>query len=571
MKVFVRGQGSVALEPGDFVARGGQASIYAKGDVAFKIFTDPTAMVPVGKLQELAAIRDPDVVRPDALVQDESTGRALGYTMRYLRDTRSLCQVIPPAYRQRHGLDANTSLALVERLRQVFVSVHQAGALVVDANELNFLVDARHARVFAIDVDSYETRSYPASAITPAIQDPLGYDPRGTPVFSEASDWFSFAVLAFELFIGAHPYRGSHPEHATLLDRMKHHASAFDPRVKLAPSALPLDVIPAPYRDYLHAVLQEGARDEAPPCIAASPAEPRPFTRPVAVGGSASLSLDMLITAPSRVRAVHELGDGTVRIECHDALLDGEGRRLADLAPERLALVFSPRYGRPVTVERRPRGLALYDVDTQSYVEPPGQLDEVTVGGGRLFGRVSDSLLELALLEVGGSVIVTPRLVARVWPRATRLFPGLAVQSLLGASYLSLLGSDGGARQLRVRELDGYRLVDAHADRAVVVALVADAGRLDRLTLRVDPSTGSYDARWSRDVDADVPDLVVLDRGLCLAKADPDRLEVYAATPGALELRTLEDPRLGELRLARSGGAALAFRGESVYRLSSRA
>lgn len=573
MKVFVRGQGNVTLDPGDFVAKGGQASVYAKGDVAYKLFTDPTAMVAVGKLQELAEIRDPDVVRPEALVQDDATGRAIGYTMRYLRDARPLASLIPPAYRKRHGLDARVFLELVERLRILFEAVHAADARIVDANELNFLVDTTHTRIFAIDTDSYETRSYPASAVTPAILDPRALGPDGTPTFSEGSDWFAFAVLAFELFVGAHPYRGTHPDYGTLEARMKASVSAFDSRVTLPPAALPIDAIPSGYRQYLCAVLEDGLREAPPPAIgtAYSPVRAPIVSRPVPGHGGGGLVLDASVTLPSPVRALHETADGALRVECDGGLYDLEGRRLATLSHPRRGLALSPKSARPVVVEDGPSGLRLRDVLTNTGIEPPGRLDDVTVGGGRLYGRIGDSLVELALLEIGGGVIVAPKTVARVLPRATRLFPGLAVQSLLGATYLSLLEGRSGARQVRVPELDGRTVVEACADRGVAVLLVAAPAGYDRLTVRVAPDGAHHDARWSRDVDPDLPDLAVLDRGLCLARREATSLEVYDASPGSLARRTIEDPRLATLRLARHGGAALAFGGDVVYRLSSRA
>ena len=47
-------------------------------------------------------------------------------------------------------------------------------------------------------VDSYQTAHYPATAIMPSVRDwkvPL-HD------FSELSDWFSFAIVSFQVFLG---------------------------------------------------------------------------------------------------------------------------------------------------------------------------------------------------------------------------------------------------------------------------------------------------------------------------------------------------------------------------------
>lgn len=53
MKVTVQGQGQVTLLQSDFVAAGGEGSIYCKGTTAYKIYADPKRMLPLGKMTEL--------------------------------------------------------------------------------------------------------------------------------------------------------------------------------------------------------------------------------------------------------------------------------------------------------------------------------------------------------------------------------------------------------------------------------------------------------------------------------------------------------------------------------------
>ena len=73
--------------------------------------------------------------------------------------------------------------------------------------------------------------------------------------------------------------------------------------------------------------------------------------------------------------------------------------------------------------------------------------------GGRVYFESGGKILELQLLEVGSRVIASTRVTASVLPHATKLFDGVAVQSLLGAAYLSLFPRGGVAHQLRAAEL----------------------------------------------------------------------------------------------------------------------
>src|SRR5689334_6788561 len=104
MKVFVKGRGEVALTQQNFVAQGGQASVYQRNGVAYKVYSDPKDAIPEAKFTELARIDDPNVVRPEDLLLEEKTSRPVGYTMRYVSDTYALCQLFPKAFRDRSGL-----------------------------------------------------------------------------------------------------------------------------------------------------------------------------------------------------------------------------------------------------------------------------------------------------------------------------------------------------------------------------------------------------------------------------------------------------------------------------------
>ena len=68
----------------------------------------------------------------------------------------------------------------------------------------NFLIDRDMQHVLFIDVDSYQTAGFPATAIMDSIRD------RHSSTYSAGTDWFSFAILAFQMFVGVHPYRGKH-------------------------------------------------------------------------------------------------------------------------------------------------------------------------------------------------------------------------------------------------------------------------------------------------------------------------------------------------------------------------
>ncbi len=103
---------------------------------------------------------------------------------------------------------------------------HQQGAILVDANELNWLMNrTTEPEPRIVDVDSWQLGTkWPARVIMPSIRD------WHTHGFNEESDWFSYAIVTFQVFSGIHPYRGRHDGYSNneIERRMKDNVSVFN-------------------------------------------------------------------------------------------------------------------------------------------------------------------------------------------------------------------------------------------------------------------------------------------------------------------------------------------------------
>ena len=98
MRLVVEGGGEVTLGQQDFVARGGEGTVYARAGTAYKVWDDPARVVPAAKLRELAAIRDPRVIRPERRLLDPR-GAPVGITMRHVSGGWVLGQLLTRAFR----------------------------------------------------------------------------------------------------------------------------------------------------------------------------------------------------------------------------------------------------------------------------------------------------------------------------------------------------------------------------------------------------------------------------------------------------------------------------------------
>ncbi len=558
MKVWVNGGKAITLTKRNFVAQGGQASVYARQGTAFKIYHDPTEMIPATKIVELASISDPRVIRPEQIVNDKD-GIPVGYTMRHLANSYALCQLFPRAFRDRHSLKENQILALVEQLREGIETIHRANVLLVDGNEMNFLVSQDFRELYFVDVDSYQTPSYPATAIMESIRDRHAV----ANSFGEATDWFSFAVVAFQMFVGIHPYKGKHPRCKGLDARMQANLSVFDAEVRVPRAAYPLDAIPQAYRQWFEAVFASGLRGSPPQDTQAASHSVVPHEPQLR---STQLHFDLLHTYPTSLRGYWSKGHRQV-VATTDALWIDQ-RRVATIPNGFIGVAFA-NDGTPVSVAQDHGGLSLWDLENNTHLPFTMHVSQAVIGGDRIYAVSGQRLLELQLSPMTGGLVVSASAVGQVLEHATQLFSAVAIQNLLGRYYASLLPTRGRSYQVPIPELDGAKILEAQLRGRVLMVSVHHSGSLHRYVFRFSQDYSSYDCRHVADVDVATLNFAVLDSGICVALTEDDALEVFHSATKVAHVDRIVDTTLGtDMRMQSRGGKLLVLSGNSLLHMA---
>ena len=480
MTESVRVEGTrVELRPEDFVAAGGQGRVFARGDTAFKIFDDATAVPPRDKLLALQSLAGPHVAAPLAHITSLSHER-VGYTMPFFRGARSWGQLCTPAQRQRTGLDDRAALGLVQSLAAALAAVHRHGARVVDLSENNVLV--RGSSVCLIDLDSWQTPDHPATALTPSIRSP--HAPAGQ--FDASTDWFAFAVLTCMLLLGIHPFKGKHPSARGLAARMKARISVFDPAVRLPAVCRSPSSLPPSLAGWLRGVLEQG--EGIPPPLGHLPSPTSAVAKPV--GGR---------LYPDPIVAV--LVDGnrafvttrTAAFEDEQCWHD-DGRPLLGLG--------RTADGEPFVVQASASQGLEVRVRSSEVRTPLGfDADDLVCFDGHVFIRNRGRLLALDVRRLGRRTVLLTREVARVLPHATALLPGVAVQNVLGTWRASLLAHARGTPQLSLPNLGGSEVLDARRAGDRLVVLTQHHGGISRHTFALSPAGSIRDYTRHDDVD----------------------------------------------------------------------
>jgi hypothetical protein len=557
--VTVNRQGvEVVLDQRHFVARGAEGAVYAVGDLAYKVYHPGSKVLQRGKFQDLSALKHSQIVTPNSLLMG-TDGAVVGYSMEYLNNTWPLCQLFTRAFQRRHNLTWSDLTGLVANMSVTLGHIHAAGMCVVDLNDLNTRVDNRFNRVFFIDVDSWQTPRYPATAVMDSIRD--RHAPAG--VFTPQTDWFSFAILAFQMLVGVHPYKGTHPSVLGLDARMEQGISVFDPAVRLPPSCRALSTLPLPLKDWFMRTFEHGERSPPPPAIGGQRAvtqAPRVRTRATGVIATEVTRFDK----PIHHATTHH---------GHRFVLTPDGvfrdrYRLGPAQPGNSILGFSARRGRAVLLSSNQQHLKLhgcdppqdicFDLQTQAYCEV----------NGHIFLQVGSQILALVLQDVGSQIVATTRPIANILAHATTLFDGVATQDMMGQAWVVLLSERGESQTLHLPELDGRTIVDASHDRGVLLVSTALEGGFTLWRFRV-ASSGNYDVHQTPAATPSVPSFVTLDTGVCVSTSSQDALLMFHAHPGSNQAQSVPAPCVRtESTLLAESGALLMVDGDQLVQLT---
>jgi hypothetical protein len=557
-RYFVPSKGQIRLGQSEFKAQGAEGAVYVKGSNAYKIYTDPAHCITQAKIDELSVLVQPSIIRPLELIID-SHNTPVGYAMRSIGKANALCQLFPKAFRQRNNLTPELTLRLVRQLQTGVSHIHSRGILIVDLNELNFLVSADFSELFFIDVDSYQTPSFPATVLMESVKD------RHAKTFSFDSDWFSFAIVSFQMFVGIHPFKGTYPpfqhlpDNAAKLDeRMRANISVLHSGVSLPAACLPFSVIPPNYLDWYRAVFEDGKRLAPPQAVQAA----IPVVGPTLVQSIASRKFE-----------VREAREFDSEIIWHDGVITATEQSIYfngqkyPRPPFDAKLMITPRRRHLIAAYHDGTQLRFHNLTMNRAIDTQVKGEEVMISNGQLYIKQYEHIFAIDFVELPNSTLLGLRSVANVMINSTRMFDGIAIQNLLGAHYASIPSAGGGCHQIRLAELDGAQIVNAKLYRYVLIVLVTNAGRYDKFVFRFAKDFGSYDVRIVPDVMTPDIEFTVLDTGVVLHLIDDDKLEISSSAKDSIRISVVEDEALkDDLKLFHTGKQALMAKGRKLYK-----
>lgn len=558
MKIYVKGKntaGGIELTNNCYISSGGEGTVYAKKGWAYKVYTDSSKALPEAKLKELSILKADNIIKPEYIILDKNNSN-IGYAMKHVPKAVALCQLFTRSFKDRNKIEHDGVLDLVNEIRDGIQHCHDNRILIVDVNELNFLVkDTTFDKVYFIDVDSYQTKTYKATAIMDSIRD------RHAKTWNKETDWFSFGIIAFQLFVGIHPYKGKHKTYNGIDARMQNNISVFNKDVRVPGAALSLDIIPNIYREWFKYIFEDGNR-VAPPFGDVDVVTISVQTK--VIEGTDNFIIEMIKELDATI--VEYINDSTV-LTTDGLYVDGKGidKKIASYAE----VIINPRDSYIITAIIKDSSLRMYNASSKNEIASIDvHVDYIMKYDNKFYINSNETIHEIEFVDVRDDVAIfglTP--ICNVLPGATQIFPGVVIQDLLGIYYVSVLPKSKTHKQIRINELSGYRILDAKYENRVLIILAENTKtkKYDNIIIKFDKDINTYSVRISDDVNYSNVNFTVLDNGVCAFMNGDNYIELFFNNKDKHDVKLIKDNSLAGGRLYSNGNTVLLAEDNKLY------
>lgn len=541
MKIFRKNGEQISLSNHNFLAKGGEGTLYKKGKTVYKL-VDPANMIPSGKILELQKLTLPNIIKPEEELFDQSKLK-VGYTMKYVPDTYTLCKIFTKAFKNKNNISPDILSNLVKKFRELVSHCHSKTILMVDINELNFLVDNYSKEIYAIDVNSYQTPTYPATAIMESVRD------RHTNGFNTESDWFSWGIISFQMFAGIHPYAGRHTKYKGLDDRMQRNISVFNSDVSI-PKPATMNFLPIGLEKWYKELFDKGLRSEPPTDFDGSNLIILPKIKQVQ---STGFNITETLTVDENIIECIKSTNHTLCLTQNYVYYDDKKYKRHNMST-----IFFDSFENSLSAGFDKNKLLVYNYTRNEQLEANIFFDSLFVSDGRLYGIQNSSIIEVSVDK-----LISFKTVGNVLnvPNTTKTYHGIVIQNMLGTWYGTIV-QNGLTYQI---PLGNERIIDAKYKNGFLVFVTNHKNKYSRYVNKIE--NGKVKSmNICSNVSYSGINMNVADNGLLILINEHDSIEM---TFDCRNIKVVDDNDLPNYFLADSYDVS-GFRSNKVYKISTK-
>lgn len=540
MDIYINSN-KIALNDNMFIASGGEGDIYGKDKTIYKLY-HPGKTIALSKIKELQELKKDNIISPKDIVYDK-VGNILGYSMTWLKDAIAMCKIFTNDFRNKNNFTNEMVIELVKQIIMDTKYIHSKKCLIVDGNELNYLVSPDFKTPYFIDCDSYKTPSFEPTALMDSIKD---YHTQG---FNELTDWFAFAILATQLFVGTHPYGGRHPDFKKYDQegRMKANVSIFDKNVTVNSAVRDFGLIPTRFKDWLIDVFQKGNRSIPP-------------------------NLDNTFIAIAAIKNI--VGSNTVIFnlikEFSNNLINVSGNCYIEQGS-----IYTDAIQNIITGKKALLGLKDGKLNIKFDFEEYNDIiaESFMVTDNTIVYKNYDKITQCEFMKIGNNHKIVPVTSWTVMPNSTKLYEGVFFQKALGKliiniPYKNKLNNKRAMFQSIMPELQGYDIYDAKYERNILYVVATKNGKVYSFIFKFDDIHTTYSVFVNQESEYHNPNFTVLDNGICVLINTDDELLVFNNNYLNNSIKTIKDKNVRhDIKLYSDGMKVLAVDMCKLFRI----
>lgn len=558
-----------------YIASGGEASLYKNGDKVFKIYHDSHKTLPQKKIQELSLITNSQVVVPKDLIFDFSTGEPLGYTTDYIDNVEPLLKLFTKTFKNDNNINPKMIAELVKQTQLITNDVHGARCLIVDFNELNVLVNLTPNILipYFIDVDSYATPNFKATAIMDSVRDRrVTSYANGKMIYNAdvMSDWFSWGIITFWMYTNIHPFRGSHPDYKPKdkQKQMDDGISVFHRGVRVPPSVNNFDaVIPAQHRDWYKDVFLNNNRSVPP-----LPDSIAPLTIPASIitvtGNNSKIEVIQVVAFSEKIVLLKQIM-GINYVVTSKKVYSGSDKELFDGCEKfKKTLICSSSDGTPIMANLSGNRVAFTELSNKREIGTISSSNNIIERNGCIYTVSNGKVVENMFTSFGNKIIHRISEIDNISTYTSTIYEGCIIQDLLGKKHITIPYKKGSCFTKYITQLDGYRIVDAKSERNIIVVIAEKNGQYDRFIICFKKDYSEFDVIKVEDIAYDGINFTVLENGLCLLLASTDELEIFSNNQN---IQVMNNPPFDySMRLFNTSDGAFFINGNTIHQIKKK-
>lgn len=559
MKVIVNGQ-AYSLNQNNSVS-GGEGTVYVEHGKAFKIYHDPKKMIPLGKFQELQNIKNTNVIKPEELIYDYHQN-IIGYTMKPLYNTVPLSRVLTTDYQNMNSISHNDLIQIMLSIKKNLEDIHKAHCLMVDINDSNILVD-KDLNVYIIDVDSFQTPNYRATALQEYAKDfsVKNYN------FTELSDWYSFALLAFRLLIGIHPFLGRWNKYTkkdlqnSLEYRSTHNISILNPDVVFPKSVRDFSFIPKNYYKWFFELFEKGQR----------------LLPPVDIGSIVSNAKDLIISMNQtiqfkkifelnkNIKQVYSFFNQTVYISENSVFFNNN---YTPITKGKKVIIFNQK-NEPILLKLNNNKLESYNLQNQVIkVYDNIEAEDLFVFYNTLFIKNNSNFTTYSLLNFSEDFFAVKQNIT-IMPFSSQVYDNCIYQNTINKAWFYLIHDKETIPVVKIKELDSKKIINAKYLNQILYVVYQENNEYIHKIFKLNHNFNEYKEIINQHLDHSHINMTVNDKGIVLFSYADHLLYVYFNHYENDKFREINDNNFSiDMNLFSKDSFIFTFINKEVYQIS---